>query len=289
MTKNINVLYKLSSLHGTIIHYYHFFYSVLVPLIIEYVKLSINYDRITIFIDDSIGPMWRILFELPIDIKLMKYTDDLDKYDIQEKYLTMMDVHPSKCERDEKFIKKNWAKRFEYKHYQLLNMFMKRKMIDHRILTCDTTFNIVMVERFVNITYASIIPRKNLFPITTNGSQRRSIPNYDEVVQVIKDIYPDKSLIKISTEYMSLFYQYHLLSTCDLLIAQHGAVLAQISFMKPGATIIEIVDEDKIITGENWFKPVSEACKIKHHQYVTKDSHEVINTEKFRDFVRSVQ
>lgn len=289
MSKNIIIHYKLSSLHGTILHFFHFYYAVFVPLIIEYEKLSVNYNNITIVIDDYLGPMLRLLLEIPIDIKIKKYMIGIPDNEIETRYLPMMDIQPSYLKRDEAFIKKKWAKRFEFKHYQLLNIFMKRKIIENRIITCEKIFNIIVIERFTHIAYQSLKPDKNDYtPVSTNGSQRRSILNHGELVNTIKDIYPTMSLVNISTEYLSLFYQYHLFNSCDILIGQHGAALAQIAFMKPGSIIIEIIEKDKIATGDNWFLPISKSCKIKHYQYITKNSHQKINLIKFRKFVNTI-
>lgn len=287
MSKNIIIHYELSSLHGTILHFYHFFYAVFVPLIIEYEKLSLQYDDVSFVIDQKLGPMLRLLLELPINIKLKQFMENYDELKIEKRFLSMMDIQPSFNGRDEMFLKKKWAKRFEYKHYQLLNMFMKRNIEHYGIITCPNTYNIVMVERKVHIGYSKLLVKHShgeLF--NTNGSQRRSIPNHKELVETVKNIYPDKSLINISTEYLSVFYQYHLFNTCDILIAQHGAALAQISYMKPGSIVIEIVHKELIDTGENWFMPLAKACRIKHYQYITNDAHEVIDLKRFETFIK---
>lgn len=284
MPKNINVYYKISSLHGTILHFYHFFYGVLVPLIIEYEKLSVTYDEVLIIIDDHLGPMLRLLLELPIHIRQKHFVHDIDEKDIETRYLPMMDVQPSYNERDKQLIKKKWAKRFEYKHYQLINLFMKKQINEKHIFTCNKTYEIIIIKRFTHVSFKSLTD-SNIDIIKLNGSHRRSIPNHDDVVDAVKNIFPNKSLMNISTEYMSLFQQYHLINNCDILIAQHGAALAQIAFMKPGSIVIELVEQAKIDEGEDWFRQVSTACRIKHYQYITHDPHEVIDLDKFTKFV----
>ena len=57
MSKNIYILYDLTSLHGTITHYYHFFYGVLVPLILDYMELIKTHDHVTVLIKNDLGPM----------------------------------------------------------------------------------------------------------------------------------------------------------------------------------------------------------------------------------------
>ena len=55
-------------LNGSETHYFHFFFGVFVPLICTYVELSSTYN-VTFYIDKELGPMLRLLFSLPIDIK----------------------------------------------------------------------------------------------------------------------------------------------------------------------------------------------------------------------------
>ena len=52
---NRKVKLKLSSLHGTIRHYYHFFFGVFVPLLHKYIEYSKKYDNVTFIINDDLG------------------------------------------------------------------------------------------------------------------------------------------------------------------------------------------------------------------------------------------
>lgn len=65
MAKQYYIFYKLTALHGTVIHFFHFFMGILVPLIMEYQILSKQHEHVTIIIDKNLGPMLRILLELP--------------------------------------------------------------------------------------------------------------------------------------------------------------------------------------------------------------------------------
>ena len=79
------VSYKLSSAHGSITHYYHFFYGVFIPLILEYIEYKKKYEFVTFIINDDISPFFRILFELPIDIKLQCFFKDYNILNIEKK------------------------------------------------------------------------------------------------------------------------------------------------------------------------------------------------------------
>ena len=62
------ILYELYAIRGDIKHYFHFFFAVMIPLILEYIEYKKKYKNITFIIKDDVGPFLRILFELPIDI-----------------------------------------------------------------------------------------------------------------------------------------------------------------------------------------------------------------------------
>jgi hypothetical protein len=64
---------KFYPLHGGVSHYYHFIMSVLIPLISDCISYQKKGISPTYIIDSNLGPMWRILFELPIDIKIKSY------------------------------------------------------------------------------------------------------------------------------------------------------------------------------------------------------------------------
>jgi hypothetical protein len=289
----VYILFKLSSLHGSITHYFHFFYGVLVPLILEYQKLIKIHKRITIIIEDDIGPMLRLLLELPIDIKLKCFIEDYDNLDVIVNYLAPMDVQPSACKRDDKMLLKGWAKKFEHCHYIKVNQFMSKSLQKSNINI--EPFDIITIERVVNKSYKSLQNHNKKQTKTmlteevakSNGSDRRSITNHDTMVQNIRECF-DQSVLNVSTEFMPLIYQYALMSNCKVLIAQHGAVLSEIAFLKPGTIVIEIIDEDKINSGNNWFKVLADACQIEHHQYVVKDSHVTLDLPKFMEFIKSI-
>jgi hypothetical protein len=64
----------------------------------------------------------------------------------------------------------------------------------------------------------------------TSGSQRRSITNHDELVDALSMKF-GTSFSNIVLEQSSVYYQYYMFSRAKIVIAQHGASLANIFFM----------------------------------------------------------
>lgn len=86
------ILYELYAIRGDIKHYFHFFFAVMIPLILEYIEYKKKYEYITFIIKDDVGPFFRILFEFPIDIKLQNFLINNKDLDIEKKYLIPLDT-----------------------------------------------------------------------------------------------------------------------------------------------------------------------------------------------------
>ena len=278
MTEIKYIYYKLSSLNGSIKHYFHFFYGVFIPIILQYIENSKKYPNLTFIIGDDVGPMLRILLELPIDIKLKQFLPNYNELDIEEKYLQPLDKHPN--------ISKKWDKFITYDIYKKVNKFMKT-CIDNNDLILDKSdkYDVVIIERRINKAISTTEFGENKYTdiMKTSGSERRSIINHDEFVEKIKSMYPNKKVINVSLEFMPIFEQYHLFHNTTMLIAQHGASLGQIIFMKPNTYVIEIVS--KLKQKENWFMPISNVCGINHYQYITDEEHTTIDVDDFKNIV----
>ncbi len=242
-------------------------------------------------IGDDVGPMLKILLELPIDIKLKFNVENYDKLNVEEKFLQPMDIHPTDNSRDNELLAKNWAQKLTHNKYIKINDYMCNCIIQNDVLSNkNIIYDVVIIERRTNKSFLSVYYKKNYKPvfgneITNSGAERRFIINHDDFVEHIKKIYADKKVINIALEYIPIFSQYQLFHNAKLVIAQHGASLAQITFMKPNTNVIEIVSKNKLESGENWFPPISKTCGINHYQYVSKREYAKIKLEKFTDFL----
>ena len=283
------IYYKLSSLHGSITHYFHFLYGVLIPLLLEYQKYSKKYEHIVFIIGDDVGSMLRILMQLPIDIKLKIFLPNYNDLDVEVIYLAPMDIHPTRNKNDILRVNKMWAMQITYDIYKEINLCMQNWINNNdMIINNKEIYDIIIIERKINKSHSTTLHAENKWKdiMATSGSERRVILNHSEVVKEIKNIFKNNSIINISTEYLSIFDQYLLFSNAKLVIAQHVASLGNIIFMNKNASIIEIISKLKLSTGEDWFRPISNVCKIKHHQYITDLEHTEIDITEFRDFIK---
>ena len=284
------ILLKLTSIQGSLKHYFHFLYSVLIPLILEYISLSQKYKNLTFIIDTDLGPMLRILLQLPIDIKLKCYLTNFNELNPETVYLKSMDLRPTHDEKDLKFIEKGWAKRLTKEDYIKVNKFMKDCISNHNLFSCREKYDIVIIERKTSVGFSTTEFVKNKYTqiMKTSGSERRSIINHSEFVNCVKKIFVDSNILNVSLEYLPLFDQYNIFNNAKIIIAQHGAALGNIIFMKQNSIVIEIISKVKIEDEENWFEPISKECGIKHYQFVAEKEHAKININKFKNFIKDI-
>jgi hypothetical protein len=77
-------------LNGSVNNYFHFMYGVLLPLVLLDYKLK-QYD-VTYIFDFLFGPLDKIIFSLPIDIKIKHYIKNYEELNIHKVVLKPMDI-----------------------------------------------------------------------------------------------------------------------------------------------------------------------------------------------------
>jgi hypothetical protein len=295
---------KIYPLHGSVQNYYHFMMSVFIPLLLdtfEYLKKGI--EPVYIF-NTNFGPMLRILMELPINIKF-RYSDmelcqklDKDKL-IEQKLFKAYDMHPNPniLKRNLVMKKKGYGDFLKYNDYTNINKWMKENTKKYD-LDLVKKYDILIIERKVHKSYEIVEDLKKtkkevddksynnklkeLFK--HSGKELRSIINHKEFVKFIKKLFPKKKVLNISLEYTPIFDQYKLFNNAKLIFCQHGASLSNIIFMNKDSQLVEIINKSKYEL-DNWFLPLSNVCKIKHHQYVTDEAHVNIDLDDFKKYL----
>ena len=77
-----------------------------------------------------------------------------------------------------------------------------------------------------------------------SGAMLRSVENHGDLVQAMRNEFVTK-FDNLVLERASIYYQYHIFNNAKIIIAQHGAALSNMFFMKPtnennSCTVIEI-------------------------------------------------
>jgi hypothetical protein len=252
----------------------------------------------------NFGPMLRILMELPINIKF-RYSDielcqklDKDKL-IEQKLFKAYDMHPNPdiLKRNLVMKKKGYGDFLKHSDYTNINKWMNDNIKKYD-LDLVKKYDILIIERKVHKSYEIVNSLKNTSKQSDDksynnklkelfkhsGKELRSIINHKEFVKFIKNLFPKKKVLNISLEYTSIFDQYKLFNNAKLIFCQHGASLSNIIFMKKDTQLVEIINKSKY-ESDNWFLPLSNVCKIKHHQYVTDEAHVNIDLDDFKMYL----
>ena len=110
----------------------------------------------------------------------------------------------------------------------------------------------------------NLIDDKDLAKInknTTNGKERREINNIDLLENILSKKYEDKNYFKsVFLENISFEEQVKLFHNANIIIAAHGAALANMLFCKENTLIIEV----HCNTIWKYFDLISTKLKLKH-------------------------
>jgi hypothetical protein len=259
---------KLNSNYGTITHYYHFFYGVLVPLILYHLK----HKETNFIITDNLGPMLKILYEIPLNI--------LFKCETPQKFTKII---PLDNFRSKYFFRKE-SNRMSYEDKIKICNFFKVNVPEY--IKCNKSYDIVLIERGNDPKYKLLNYSKD-HPLlqklgTKSGSERRAIKNHREICLALEKDYGDK-FKNIVLENTSIYYQYHIFSNAKLIIAQHGAALANVIFMKDFTNVLEIIPKEKLdLEGEDSFKNLSIMSKLNYYSIETKENYSIINIKTLK-------
>lgn len=267
------------TLGGSVTHYYHFLIGFLIPFLLD-IK-NYDYTKTTFIVDNVFGPMIRVLIQLPFDIKIAPVSIN----DYKEVKLVPLDADLIKRE-SKKF------KLFTYNDYKYINGLMNSLFTNFDLISKMDKYDVIVIQRKLNTSYKTTEYKKTdkyYDAFITSGSQRRSIENFDKFYKFIKTYYKKLSILQISLEYLPFFEQYYLFNNAKIIIAQHGAALSNVVFMKPKTTIIEIIPLSSFVdSAANVFPPLSKTCKVNHYQYKTNSTHPNIDLHDFKNFLNNL-
>lgn len=112
--------------------------------------------------------------------------------------------------------------------------------------------------------------------IPTASNQRRSVPNFVAVHEAVRRVAPNTRAATL--EDTSLRFQARLFRAADIVIAQHGAALGNILWMRPGAQVVEIRDRGLAGTlAERVFARLARAVGVEHHVVPQEHPHAAVD------------
>jgi hypothetical protein len=253
--QNFEVI-EIKNRNGSLEHFYHFFYGGLVPLAYY---LSTGRDKDLYFLR-SCGPMNRLLLELDLEnlVLVEKATMHRLVRSFGKTVLNGLDAPPY----------------YNQNVFAAARDFLLQKLGSTQAKH-EPTSDIV----FINRSEADAYYASSLAETKTSANQRRSIPNFEQLVAAAH-----AAGIKADTfelESASLKQQLGLFRAARIVVAQHGAALANIFWMKPKTTVIEIVPPNSHIC-------MQKLCAVMDVQYVSvvqSDIHAPVDVKEVVDAV----
>jgi hypothetical protein len=247
---------------GSVQHYFHYILGYLIPIFHNYEKIFNSHNANVILKSCGILDKHTLSFDFKKVHLLDK--DDFIYNKIHSLYLLEIEgrdkpqfydytAFQSAVERMKVVWNKKWSEALNWAN----NQFIDKK---HKIL---------LIRRIApNTFYYS-----NKSESRGAGSSRRSIKNHDNLLMSLRSEFD--CCLDCSLENMDLVKQCALFHACDLVVAQHGAALANTIWMKPDSFVIEIVPRhfDGGKRFRDFFSPLSKACRLKHFVSYQNDSH----------------
>lgn len=265
---------KINSIYGSITHYFHFFYGVLLPLTLYHIQTK----ETNFILYGDIGPMKSLIHSLPFLITLKDETRE------KKKTLLAMDTFKVKYSGS-KF------KQVTIKHKRLFCDFIKSHV---PFYIKDISIKpIVFIERGVNNLYKHMTYKGKHPDLERlgklSGSERRYIGNHKIVLDSIEKEYPNK-VQNVQLENTSLYYQYHLFNNAKVIIASHGAALSNIIFMEEGTHVIEIISKQKkYVEKEELFSRICERFNIIHHEILVEKEVDSIDPNMLIEILKRIE
>jgi hypothetical protein len=119
--------------------------------------------------------------------------------------------------------------------------------------------------------------------IRSGGSLRRSIRNHEQLAAQVRSSISDRCTFQnVQLEKMPLREQIGCFDQAALVIAQHGAALANCVWMRPGAVVVELGHDLR----HNHFATLCRYKGVRHFLYRTDSDHATIDTAEFEAWIR---
>ena len=245
---------------GSCEHFYHFLLGFLLPLAAYIVRRGIAEDRAIILRD--CGPLDRILRELALPGLLCceRFTHTSIRKSLE---------HSPWAEIDE-------IKGFDFGHlpdekvlYDAVSIGIGVQFLRRRLASAIGTAKIEIKASWTGSPRVLMIERgdadpfyqSSLVELKSSANQRRSIGNHAELAARMAADYPGFRNVRL--ESASLAEQIAWFGLTDILVAQHGAALSNIIWMRRGAHVVEIVP-DTPSGARTLFRRLADVCDVSY-------------------------
>ena len=248
---------------GSVQHYYHFLLGFLAPLVVQ-----IRKDRL----DGLHSQFW------------VRSCGPMDKHlaDLNYSNLHVLDSNDIENMTDTPYIFRKVTGFDHWDHYDKLIFNQVNAIVKSRLkkdldqLAKINQPEVILINRApADIFYSSELSEKK-----TSGLQRRSIPNFSELELAILKVYPQTYTLIL--ENLTLAEQIIKFSGAKIIIAQHGAALANLIFANPGTKVVEIIPKNKLHLSK-YFSELANVLEMDHKFSIQESNHSLVDVRGIID------
>ena len=171
---------------------------------------------------------------------------------------------------------------YDFPTYYDVAAFVKFKEFVYKHLEINTSneySKVLLIDRLPPDPF--YISNKSEYRAGSAGADRRSIPNIADIKKCTDAILGDTHVAAL--ENMTLSSQIQFFNSADIIIAQHGASLANLIWAKPGTHVIEIIP--KQMSGEisvfDYFGDLCNCLNLNRTVILQDHYHAAINIDEF--------
>ena len=266
---HLNVINRL----GSVEHYYHFLLGFLVPLIVwDTRERKCKSNKVYI---RSCGIMDQLLVDA--GIVGLEFVDKVVHEDQSSKTSLF-----SECSFVDK-LGYDTSKYYSYADFSAASQILN-KSLANEILAYLGEFDagisaeepvIVMIDRAPSDPFYLSEACEN----EGSGASRRSISNFEELSLQVSLNY--KNVMSVTLEGRPLAYQIALFKSAGIVIAQHGAAMANLIWCSPGTSLIEIYPSDlrRDIKRGDFFRNLAHCMNLNYRRLKQKSSHSCVDSD----------
>lgn len=275
------VFLDLNNRRGSVEHYYHFLLGFLAPLMLAHERLNRTLYRPRIHVR-SCAVMDPHLASLALPGLVI-----LDKENHRQGVLPA-------CRRPvlRRAVSRSGQTGFDHPgHYDFACLGRARQLIRDRlsqpIAEAERQLAAQLARRREGAPFVVLIGRQPPDPFYLSvqsekkaaGSQRRSIRNFQALASAVTA--NASNALVVMLENKSLAFQIALFSQADVILAQHGAALANLLWARPGAAVVEIIPQDMrdMRTARAHFSRLAEGLGMRYHWLAQASRHSEVDIE----------
>jgi Glycosyltransferase 61 len=258
MAEDIPILIR--NRNGSVEHYFHFLLGYCIPLVHYFLKNRPDLVQ-TKLVVRSCGPLTHILGDLPINLRILPK---------EEHSLLLSNEN---CVELYGFDLPQYYSNFVFTEFR---DFVQEKAEDRRIAAPRAP--ILLIEREAPHPFYG----SDEAEIKFSGAARRVIKNHQELASWLIAAHPEAHNIQLVGT--SLYEQFTRFHAADLVIAQHGAALGNILFMKEGSRVLEI-GSGKAKPRSRMFEALCATMRLKYFHLAASGEFLTIETGALADAI----